>query len=100
MYGRALLMLAAIQGLALIVESKSNFSNSIVFVWLATYSCGLQNSLTSKFSGNAVRTTHLTGASTDMGIALGHIFKGRREEWWKVQMHGAWVLRMAGWSVG
>jgi len=23
-----------------------------------------------------------------MGIAFGHIIKGRREEWWKVQMHG------------
>jgi len=48
--------------------------------------------VTSKYSGNAVRTTHLTGASTDMGIALGHILKGRHEEWWKVQMHGIAVV--------
>lgn len=48
--------------------------------------------VTSKYSGNAVRTTHLTGASTDMGIALGHILKGRQEEWWKVQMHGIAVV--------
>lgn len=81
-------MLAAIQGVALIVEN--NYNDSIVFVWLATYCCGLQNSLTSKYSGNAVRTTHLTGASTDMGIAVGHILKGRKEELWKVKMHGAW----------
>ncbi len=27
---------------------------------------GLQNSLTSKYSGSVVRTTHLTGASTDL----------------------------------
>lgn len=87
MYGRSLLILAAIQGLALIVENS--YDNSIIFIWLATYSCGLQNSMTSKYSGNAVRTTHLTGASTDFGIALGHILKGRRDEWWKVHMHGA-----------
>ncbi len=48
--------------------------------------------MTSKYSGNAVRTTHLTGASTDMGIALGHILKGRYDEWWKVQLHGVAVV--------
>lgn len=48
--------------------------------------------VTSKYSGNAVRTTHLTGASTDMGIALGHILKGRYDEWWKVQLHGVAVV--------
>ncbi len=50
MYGRALLILAAIQGVALIIEKS--YDDSIIFVWLATYSCGLQNSLTSKYSGN------------------------------------------------
>ena len=48
--------------------------------------------VTSKYSGNTVRTTHLTGASTDLGIVLGHILKGRHEEWWKVQMHGIAVV--------
>lgn len=87
MYGRSLLILAAIQGLALIVEHS--YEDSIIFIWLCTFACGLQNSMTSKYSGNAVRTTHLTGASTDFGIALGHILKGRTGEWWRVQMHGA-----------
>lgn len=41
-YGRALFILAAIQGLALIIENS--YENSIIFVWMATYSCGLQNS--------------------------------------------------------
>jgi len=42
MYGRALFILAAIQGCALIIENS--YDNSIIFVWLCTYSCGLQNS--------------------------------------------------------
>jgi hypothetical protein len=37
---------------------------------------GLQNSLTTKYSGNTIRTTHLTGATTDLGIALGHLIRG------------------------
>lgn len=61
-YGRALFVLAAIQGLALIIENS--FPDSITFIWMCTFSCGLQNGLTSKYSGNAVRTTHLTGATT------------------------------------
>lgn len=44
MYGRALFILAAVQGLALIIENS--YDNSILFVWMCTYSCGLQNSST------------------------------------------------------
>lgn len=43
-----------------------NTHRSIVFNWLCCLCCGLQNGLTSKYSGNAVRTTHLTGATTDL----------------------------------
>jgi len=42
MYGRALFILAAIQGLALIIENS--YDDSIIFTWMCTYSCGLQNS--------------------------------------------------------
>jgi hypothetical protein len=72
--------------------TEDSYPDSIFFIWLCAYACGLQNGLTSKFSGNAVRTTHLTGASTDLGIAMGHILKGRQGEWWKVKLHGVAVL--------
>jgi len=36
---------------------------------------GLQNSLVSIVSGSVVRTTHLTGTFTDLGIELGQIFQ-------------------------
>ena len=42
MYGRALFILATIQGCALIIENS--YDNSIIFTWLCTFSCGLQNS--------------------------------------------------------
>jgi uncharacterized membrane protein YoaK (UPF0700 family) len=50
--------------------------STIYFVWACALSCGLQNGLTSKYSGNVVRTTHLTGTTTDLGIALGHVLRG------------------------
>jgi uncharacterized membrane protein YoaK (UPF0700 family) len=33
--------------------------------------CGLQNALCTSYSGAVIRTTHLTGVSTDIGIAIG-----------------------------
>jgi len=89
-YGRALFLIAAVEAAALLTENS--YPETIFFIWLCAYSAGLQNGLTSKFSGNAVRTTHLTGASTDFGIALGHIIKGRQGEWWKVKLHGIAVV--------
>ncbi len=38
------------------------------------FAMGLQNSLVSKISASAVRTTHLTGLFTDLGIELSQLF--------------------------
>ena len=63
-YGRALFLTAAVQGVSLIIENE--VPDSIVFIFSCCLAMGLQNSLTSKYSGSVVRTTHLTGASTDL----------------------------------
>ena len=42
----------------------------------AAMACGLQNALATTFSGAVVRTTHLTGMFTDLGIGLGHLLRG------------------------
>lgn len=41
---------------------------------------GLQNALVTKISGSVVRTTHLTGLFTDMGIELSQMFFYRRKK--------------------
>jgi uncharacterized membrane protein YoaK (UPF0700 family) len=46
--------------------------------------CGMQNSMTTIYSGAVVRTTHLTGALTDLGSALGHWLRGDRSEGWRI----------------
>jgi uncharacterized membrane protein YoaK (UPF0700 family) len=45
--------------------------------YLASAACGLQNAMTSTFSGAVVRTTHLTGLFTDLGITIGLWFRGQ-----------------------
>ncbi|MET0807134.1 MAG: YoaK family protein, partial [Pseudoxanthomonas sp.] len=38
--------------------------------------CGLQNAMASTYSGSLIRTTHVTGLVTDIGIAMGHALRG------------------------
>jgi uncharacterized membrane protein YoaK (UPF0700 family) len=54
------------------------------FFYFASMASGLQNSLTSKYSGNIIRTTHLTGAATDIGIVLGRMANGDYKDLWKL----------------
>lgn len=45
-------------------------------VMLAAVACGLQNAMATTYSGALIRTTHLTGLFTDVGVALGHWLRG------------------------
>ncbi|MDO8910004.1 MAG: YoaK family protein [Pseudohongiella sp.] len=44
--------------------------------FFASAACGLQNAMTSSFSGAVVRTTHVSGLFTDIGIMLGAMLHG------------------------
>lgn len=49
------------------------------YIWgamAAAMACGLQNAMATTFSGAVVRTTHLSGMFTDLGIGLGHLLRG------------------------
>lgn len=45
-----------------------------VLACLLLFSMGMQNSFVTKISNEIVRTTHLTGLFTDLGIELSHLF--------------------------
>jgi len=44
--------------------------------YVAAAACGLQNAMTSTFSGAVVRTTHVTGIITDLGVSFGLWLRG------------------------
>ena len=44
--------------------------------YFATAACGLQDSLVTTYSGAVIRTTHVTGIFTDLGIMLGAKLRG------------------------
>ena len=50
--------------------------HSIWGMYCASCACGLQNAMVSTYSGAVVRTTHLSGMFTDLGIFLGHALRG------------------------
>ena len=70
-------------GVALVLESVLLCAavpllerNNIFGIYFATCACGLQNAMVSTYSGAVVRTTHLSGMFTDLGIFLGHRLRG------------------------
>lgn len=63
----ALLLLAAVP----LLELKGTLG-----LCAAAAACGLQNAMVTTYSGAVVRTTHLSGIFTDLGILLGHILVG------------------------
>ncbi len=70
-------------GVTLALESVLLFASVPLFkhqqltgVLLAAMACGLQNAMATTYSGAVVRTTHVSGMFTDIGIALGHALRG------------------------
>lgn len=72
-------------GLALILESgllllsyylfSQNIKEGELF---ASAACGLQNAMVATYSGNAIRTTHMTGVVSDLGSIVGNFIARRR----------------------
>jgi uncharacterized membrane protein YoaK (UPF0700 family) len=56
------------------------------YVYCVSVACGMQNAMTTSYSGNVLRTTHMTGTATDIGIVLGRVLKGHWEDVWKLQL--------------
>lgn len=55
-------------------------ANPNTIACLLLFSMGLQNALVTSLSNAVVRTTHLTGLFTDLGIELSQLFFYKREE--------------------
>jgi uncharacterized membrane protein YoaK (UPF0700 family) len=64
---------------------------------LGAMACGLQNSLATSYSGAVIRTTHMTGIVTDLGIAFGHLLRGHRIELVRIRLL---ATLLAGFFIG
>ncbi len=71
-YGVALLLESVLLCVAVSLMKR----NSPLGIYSASCACGLQNAMVSTYSGAVIRTTHLSGMFTDLGIFLGHSLRG------------------------
>lgn len=80
------LMLAAValagrlDGFGPIGQTKAADEPPVMLLSLLAFAAGLQNAAVSSTTGMAVRTTHLTGPATDIGLLLGAAFLGKGAE--------------------
>lgn len=71
-YDTALIIESCLIFIALYLLSEGSFYGHFA----ASTACGLQNALATTYSGAVIRTTHLTGIFTDLGLMLGEAFRG------------------------
>ncbi len=91
-------------GVALAIESCLLFA-AVTFLredlrlgdYLAAMACGLQNAMATSYSGAVIRTTHVTGMVTDLGIALGLFMRRQPVEWRRFRLYG---VLLAGFLAG
>jgi uncharacterized membrane protein YoaK (UPF0700 family) len=79
-YGVALLIEGGLlAGAVVLLRGGSAFG-----VTLAATACGVQNAMASSYYGLVIRTTHVTGIVTDLGVMMGHWVRHRRVPAWKL----------------
>lgn len=100
-YGAALVMEAFLLAAAVPLL----FRERALGDYLISTACGLQNAMVSTYSGASLRTTHLTGMFTDLGIFVGHSVRRmlrvesqaevQPTEWKKVRLWLALIVSFA-----
>lgn len=80
-YGIALMVEGALLALATsLLVNKTRYALPAVAM-----ACGLQNAMASSYCGFMIRTTHVTGTVTDIGVMLGHWLRHRQIDLWKLR---------------
>jgi uncharacterized membrane protein YoaK (UPF0700 family) len=74
--GRNYSALLVLEAVFLVMAVYFLTSDSLHGHYFASMACGLQNALVTTYSGAVIRTTHVTGIFTDLGIMLGAKLRG------------------------
>jgi len=85
--GRRYGMMLIIESAVLFFAARQIEESQLAGLYLATGACGLQNALATQFSGAVIRTTHVTGAFTDMGIFLGKMASRKQVDFWRLPLY-------------
>lgn len=79
-------------GVAMLIEGALLGAATAFFILKLRYglplvalACGLQNAMSSSYCGLVIRTTHVTGLVTDIGVLIGHWLRHRQVDLWKLR---------------
>lgn len=92
-YGVAL----CVEGLLLFTAYWLLRNDHISGQYLASAACGLQNAMITTYSGAIVRTTHMTGIITDLGLMIGAKLRGESFDYRKAKL---FVFIFSGFLLG
>ncbi|RFZ82464.1 DUF1275 domain-containing protein [Shinella sp. WSJ-2] len=80
-YALTLIVEAAILVLVgLTLSGTTALPNGTVLVGLLSFTMGIQNAASTRISGSRVRTTHVSGVATDIGVGLAMLASGQANE--------------------
>ena len=54
------------------------------FFFFVAAANGVQNGISSVYTANLIRTTHMTGTTTDIGLFIGQYLRGNKKNLWKL----------------
>ncbi len=78
-YGYGLILNCILLTLAALLS----FQHSVFSVLLSALACGIQNALVASYRGLQLRTTHMTGNATDIGVHFAKKIKSKEPWGWK-----------------
>lgn len=93
-YGYAMYLQVVLLCLSLALYMNDNEYGQMMIAM----ACGLQNSMVATYGGAVVRTTHLTGTTSDLGAAVGNWLVGRKISIKKLILHSClwWAFFIGG----
>lgn len=82
----------------LLIISVYLFRNQLYFAdYFISAACGLQNAMATTYSGAVLRTTHMTGVVTDLGILIGHFLRRLPISLIKLRLY---ISLLSGFTIG
>lgn len=94
-YGTLLIL----ESLLLVLAAVALKQQSFIGILSASVAAGLQNALATQYSGTILRTTHVTGVITDLGVSLGRFLRGAPTSPWRVYLHLCILIGFGGGSI-
>lgn len=92
-YGVCLLIESALLFLAMMILNRGSDAGHLI----ASSACGVQNAMATSFSGAIIRTTHVSGLFTDLGLMLGRYLRGVAPDLRRAQLY---LILISGFVLG